>query len=151
MDRRESKQMECQAAQIPCRTVNTGQVVSPKMIDVSHCHILIMVSAVLAFIPFTHGNLWWAHVYPRPGLSQGESCVRNGDGPMYIPGLGCLRENPVWGTGHLWWPLAPSCWWPARSRWNTGKSVLFFGHLILCISWVGQSTNFRYQQNIYSL
>jgi len=34
---------------------------------------------------------------------------------------------------------------------NTGKSVLFFGHLILCISRVGQSTNFRYQQNIYSL
>jgi len=34
---------------------------------------------------------------------------------------------------------------------HTVKSFLIVGHLILCISWVGQLTNLRSQWNIYSL
>jgi len=33
----------------------------------------------------------------------------------------------------------------------TVKLFLLFGHLILCFSWVEQSTNLRSQQNIYTL
>ena len=28
-------------------------------------------------------------------------------------------------------------------QWHTVKSILFIGHLILCISWVAQSTNVK--------
>jgi len=33
-----------------------------------------------------------------------------------------------------------------RCYWCTVKSLIFVGHLILCISWVGQSKNLRSQQ-----